>query len=128
MSLKSDVSPEAYQSTSKLSNESTFNSSSKIDSPMKHTKFAKGQCIFKGELGDIYSGLSLDTGEIIAIKKIDMNTKDSEQKNEKLKFLDKVLSLKHKNLINIMTYQETSSPESNIFFHLEIDLILEFCN
>ena len=112
MSLKSDVSPEGFKSISKMSNESTFNSTPKINSLIKHSSFAKGQCIFKSELGDIYSGLCLDTGEIIAIKSIGLNSKDNEIKSQKLKFLDKILSLKHKNLINIMTYQESDSPGS----------------
>ena len=87
----------------------------KINNPPKQTKFVKGHSIYKGEYGEIYSGLSLETGEIIAIKTIDLNYLNETQKNEKYKSLEKISSMKHKNLINIMKIQEAQNSDSNYF-------------
>ena len=97
---------------------------SKMNSSFKQIKFVKGQCIYKGDYGEIFSGLSLDTGEIIAIKTLNLGNLNESQKKEKYKSLEKMFSLKHKNLINIMTLQETDNTYRNLFnLNLEIDLI-----
>jgi hypothetical protein len=112
LTFKSESTPDNTKSISKFNNESTMNTISKILSPIKSNRFAKGQCIYKGELCEIFSGLSLETGEIIAMKTINLNYTNEIQRYEKYSMVDKLLNLKHKNLINIMTIQETGTPNS----------------
>ena len=45
-----------------------------------NVEFRKGECIGSGKLGAVYSGLSTNTGEIVAIKSVKLNKGSSLQK------------------------------------------------
>lgn len=86
-------------------------------------EFIKGEFIGKGKLGTVYSGLSLNTGEIVAIKSINLK----EQLNKEKQILDineavkKYGDLRHKNVIKYICTQPSTNPS-------QIDIICEFCN
>lgn len=85
--------------------------------------FVKGQCIGSGVFGQVFSGLSLSTGEIVAIKTIkfsgDKTIIDIQKQNIR-ESVQKLSQLKHKNIIKYMCTQEHKNDE--------IDLIIEYCN
>jgi serine/threonine protein kinase len=81
-------------------------------------EFIKGQCIGTGNIGSVYSGLSLITGEIVAIKSIKINSQ--QQANEIIIAVQKLSELKHRNIIKYVSTQMTNEQE--------IDIILEYCN
>jgi serine/threonine protein kinase len=99
-----------------------FRSSFSVQMPQDSPKYIKGQCIGSGFFGQVYSGLSLNTGEIVAIKTIkfsgDMKTIEFKKHNIRESVI-MLSQLKHKN-IKYMCTQETSKDE--------IDLIVEYCN
>lgn len=86
-------------------------------------EYIKGECIGTGKLGSVYSGLSLNTGEIVAIKSVRLNNNQNKEKQ----ILDineavyKIGRLNHKNIIKYICTQCSENPE-------EIDVICEFCN
>jgi serine/threonine protein kinase len=100
-----------------------FRSTISVQKPQDSPKYIKGQCIGSGFFGQVYSGLSLNTGEIVAIKTIkfngDMKTIEFKKQNIRESVI-KLSHLKHKNIIKYMCTQETSKDE--------IDLIVEYCN
>ena len=107
-----------------FSNEkSGFNSSN--NSPNK--EFVRGEFISEGLIGNVYSGLSLDTGKIVVIKHIEYNKllKTSDLSiiedckkclidNFKKKFVQK--NLKHENINTYLTVQESDENKENCKF------------
>jgi serine/threonine protein kinase len=85
---------------------------------MSSPEFIKGQCIGTGNIGRVYSGLSLNTGEIVAIKSIKINSQ--QQADEIDQAVKKFSELKHKNIIKYIATQISNDEE--------IDIILEYCN
>ena len=96
------------------------NSIQKVDNS---PQFIKGQCIGSGFYGQVFSGLSLITGEIVAIKNIKFSGDQSIiniQKQNVRDSVSKLTQLKHKNVIKHICIQELANDE--------IDLIIEYCN
>lgn len=89
----------------------------------QNQEFIKGQCIGTGKLGSVYSGLSLNTGEIVAIKSIKLNDSNCVQKQiyDINEAVEKIGQLKHKNIIKYICTQ----PGENVN---EIEIIFEYCN
>jgi mitogen-activated protein kinase kinase kinase len=86
-------------------------------------QYLKGQVIGSGFSGQVFSGLSLNTGEIVAIKTVKFTGDKTLIELQKQNVRDSVLQLsqlKHKNVIKYMCTQESNEDE--------IDLIFENCN
>jgi serine/threonine protein kinase len=81
-------------------------------------EYIKGQCIGTGNIGSVYSGLSLNTGEIVAIKSIRLNSQKQVEAIENA--VKKFSELKHQNIIKYLSTQLSNDEE--------IDIILEYCN
>ena len=108
-----------YSFFSKTNNILRSRSIKKPDDP----KYIKGEFIGSGFLGNIYSGLSLNTGEIVAIKKIKCTgdkAKIDKQKQNIRDCVSKLSLLKHKNIIKYMGVEDSSTDE--------LELIFEYCN
>jgi mitogen-activated protein kinase kinase kinase len=92
--------------------------------PKYNFEYIKGEHIGSGKLGRVYSGLSLNTGEIVAIKCVTLDLKKEIEKQ----ILDineavyKIGQLDHKNIIKYLCTQPSSSNPD------EIEVISEFCN
>jgi RIO-like serine/threonine protein kinase len=85
-------------------------------------EYIKGECIGSGTLSSVYSGLSINTGEIVAIKSIKLTPEIMEQQiNEINDAVGKLSKLQHKNIIKYISTQPSELPG-------EIDIILEYCN
>lgn len=86
-------------------------------------EFKKGECIGVGKLGSVYSGLSINTGEIVAIKSVKLNKDTSIQKQiyDINEAVEKLNGLNHKNIIKYMSTQPSEQID-------QIDIIFEFCN
>jgi hypothetical protein len=89
----------------------------------KNLEFIKGECIGTGKLGSVYSGLNTNTGEIVAIKSINLNSDKSIRKQifEINEAVEKLSQLKHKNIIKYICTQPSEKET-------ELDIIFEFCN
>jgi serine/threonine protein kinase len=88
-------------------------------------EFVKGTCIGQGIMSNVYSGLSMKTGILVAIKTVKLKlTKNEPEKMSKeiIKAVENISKLEHKNIIKYLTTQIT--PEKSD----EIDIILEYCN
>jgi len=84
-------------------------------------EFVNGEEIAKGTFGTIYSGLSKNTGAIVAIKRVGVQNK-SIQKLIKLE-IKKLSKIEHPNLLKYIGVQCNS--ESN---NEELEIISEYCN
>lgn len=86
-------------------------------------EFIKGQFIGTGRLGCVYSGLSVNTGEIVAIKSIKLNKSADYQKQIFAinQAVEKLSQLQHKNIIRYICTQPSENND-------EIDIIFEYCN
>lgn len=89
----------------------------------QNLEFIKGSLIGTGKIGSVYSGLSINTGEIVAIKSVKLNRNSHLQKQifQINEAVEKLAELKHKNIIKYMCTQPSESD-------YEIDIILEYCN
>lgn len=90
------------------------------------SEFMKGQCIGEGYYSSVFFGLSINTGEIIAIQKIFLskfkNISDVEAEIKKLNNCVYHLSqLNHNNIIKHFRTQSSDSSDA-------VEIILEFCN
>jgi mitogen-activated protein kinase kinase kinase len=97
-------------------------------SPMKNNKkknleFIKGELIGSGQFSSLYSGLSINTGEIVAIKVVKLNKKTNliKQISDVNKAVGKLGELNHKNIIKYICIQPTENTD-------EIEIIFEYCN
>lgn len=85
--------------------------------------WAKGQCISEKESIKVYSGLSLITGEIVAIKTFKLNK--YQDLNNHIEGINKAVkqlsSLRHRNIVNYITSQKGDAED-------EVDVIFEYCN
>jgi len=92
--------------------------------PKYNFEYIKGEYIGSGKLGRVYSGLSLNTGEIVAIKCVTLDLKKDIEKQ----ILDineavyNIGQLNHKNIIKYLSTQPSSNNPD------EIEVISEFCN
>jgi serine/threonine protein kinase len=85
-------------------------------------EFIKGECIGSGALSSVYSGLSINTGEIVAIKSVKLICEDvEEQVNRINEAVYKLSQLQHKNIIKFISTQPSEKPG-------EMDIVLEYCN
>ena len=87
-----------------------------------HEDFMKGEFKGKGRYGSVYSGLCDVSGEIIAIKILD--NVPQEKINEILFSIEKLYSLYHKNLINVIKLKDPGTLDENG----ALSIIYELCN
>jgi serine/threonine protein kinase len=86
-------------------------------------EFIKGECIGSGKLGSVYSGLSLNTGKIVAIKSVKLNNMEIRERQiyDINQAVYKIGQLNHKNIIKYICTQPSENAD-------EVDVICEFCN
>jgi serine/threonine protein kinase len=82
-------------------------------------EFKRGQYIGSGRLGRVYSGLSMNTGEIVAIKTIKIC--NINRVIDVVKAVERLCLLNHR---NILKYRGTQVGQEED----EVDIITEFCN
>ena len=87
-----------------------------------HEDFMKGEFKGKGRYGSVYSGLCDVSGEIIAIKILD--NVPQEKINEIVFSIEKLYSLYHKNLINVIKLKDPGTLDENG----ALSIIYELCN
>ncbi len=80
-------------------------------------RWIRGELIGKGSYGRVYLGCNANTGEIIAVKQVELPKKQFEQTNQQmevanaLKFESETLKdLEHPRIVRYLGYEE--SPES----------------
>ncbi|KAG1473080.1 hypothetical protein G6F56_001157 [Rhizopus delemar] len=78
-----------------------------------HSVYALGKSIGKGQFGEVFGGLNMDTGEYVAIKRIKRNQMDCDDMNE-------VGVLKHLNHEHIVRYKGFSKDR------MYVNIILEY--
>lgn len=87
-------------------------------------KWVKGQLIGKGTFGRVYLGMNLTTGELLAVKQVEVNPKAAGQDKEKMRELVKALdieidTMQHLDHPNIVTYLGCERKEFSISIFLE---------
>ncbi|KAF2815447.1 Pkinase-domain-containing protein [Mytilinidion resinicola] len=87
-------------------------------------KWMKGQLIGKGTFGRVYLGMNITTGELIAVKQVEVNPKIAGQDKVKMKELVKSLDLEidtmqHLDHPNIVQYLGCERKEYSISIFLE---------
>jgi serine/threonine protein kinase len=90
--------------------------------PRNTFEYIKGECIGAGPLSSVYSGLSINTGEIVAIKSVKLNSENPQEQIQEInQAVYKISQLQHRNIIK---YISTQPSEING----EVDIVLEYCN
>lgn len=87
-------------------------------------KWMKGQLIGKGTFGRVYLGMNITTGELIAVKQVEVNAKAAGQDKDKIKELVKSLdqeidTMQHLDNPNIVQYLGCERKEYSISIFLE---------
>ncbi|KAF2868941.1 hypothetical protein BDV95DRAFT_609203 [Massariosphaeria phaeospora] len=87
-------------------------------------KWMKGQLIGKGTFGRVYLGMNITTGELIAVKQVEVNAKAAGQDKDKIKELVKSLdqeidTMQHLDHANIVQYLGCERKEYSISIFLE---------
>jgi mitogen-activated protein kinase kinase kinase len=87
-------------------------------------KWMKGQLIGKGTFGRVYLGMNITTGELIAVKQVEVNPKAAGQDKDKIKELVKSLdqeidTMQHLDHPNIVQYLGCERKEYSISIFLE---------
>lgn len=87
-------------------------------------KWMKGQLIGKGTFGRVYLGMNITTGELIAVKQVEVNAKAAGSDKEKIKELVKSLdqeidTMQHLDHPNIVQYLGCERKEYSISIFLE---------
>ncbi|KAF2257500.1 hypothetical protein CC78DRAFT_588475 [Lojkania enalia] len=87
-------------------------------------KWMKGQLIGKGTFGRVYLGMNITTGELIAVKQVEVNPKaagsDKEKMKELVKSLDQEIdTMQHLDNPNIVQYLGCERKEYSISIFLE---------
>jgi hypothetical protein len=87
-------------------------------------KWMKGQLIGKGTFGRVYLGMNITTGELIAVKQVEVNAKAAGNDKEKIKELVKSLdqeidTMQHLDHPNIVQYLGCERKEYSISIFLE---------
>ncbi|KAF2732820.1 MAP kinase [Polyplosphaeria fusca] len=87
-------------------------------------KWMKGQLIGKGTFGRVYLGMNITTGELIAVKQVEVNAKAAGSDKDKIKELVKSLdqeidTMQHLDNPNIVQYLGCERKEYSISIFLE---------
>ena len=87
-------------------------------------KWMKGQLIGKGTFGRVYLGMNITTGELIAVKQVEVNAKAAGSDKDKIKALVKSLdqeidTMQHLDHPNIVQYLGCERKEYSISIFLE---------
>jgi len=87
-------------------------------------KWMKGQLIGKGTFGRVYLGMNITTGELIAVKQVEVNPKAAGSDKDKVKELVKSLdieidTMQHLDHPNIVQYLGCEKKEYSISIFLE---------
>ncbi|KAF1808115.1 hypothetical protein P152DRAFT_406111 [Eremomyces bilateralis CBS 781.70] len=87
-------------------------------------KWMKGQLIGKGTFGRVYLGMNMTTGELIAVKQVEVNTKaagsDKERMKEMMRSLDtEIETMQHLDHPNIVSYLGCERKDFSISIFLE---------
>jgi len=87
-------------------------------------KWVKGQLIGKGTFGRVYLGMNTTTGELLAVKQVEINPKHFGQDKDKVKELVKSLdseidTMQHLDHVNIVQYLGCERKEYSISIFLE---------
>ncbi|KAK5201990.1 mitogen-activated protein kinase kinase kinase, partial [Cryomyces antarcticus] len=87
-------------------------------------KWVKGQLIGKGTFGRVYLGMNTTTGELLAVKQVEVNPKtagtDKDKIREMVKALDQEIdTMQHLDHVNIVQYLGCERKEYSISIFLE---------
>jgi len=87
-------------------------------------KWVKGQLIGKGSFGRVYLGMNTTTGELLAVKQVEINPKhyghDKDKVKEMVKSLDSEIdTMQHLDHVNIVQYLGCERKEYSISIFLE---------
>ena len=87
-------------------------------------KWVKGQLIGKGTFGRVYLGMNTTTGELLAVKQVEVNPRAAGQDKEKIKAMVKALdqeidTMQHLDHVNIVQYLGCERKEYSISIFLE---------
>jgi RIO-like serine/threonine protein kinase len=97
----------------------------KITHKIQSLEFVKGELIGCGSFSSVYSGLSMLSGEIVAVKcqkflKIKSESFET-QKNKIIEIIPILKELNHENIVKYFCTQQNDKDD-------EIEIITEFCN
>ncbi|EON65158.1 STE/STE11/BCK1 protein kinase [Coniosporium apollinis CBS 100218] len=87
-------------------------------------RWVKGQLIGKGTFGRVYLGMNVTTGELIAVKQVEVNPKAAGQDKDKMREMVKALdqeidTMQHLDHVNIVQYLGCERKEYSISIFLE---------
>jgi mitogen-activated protein kinase kinase kinase len=87
-------------------------------------KWMKGQLIGKGTFGRVYLGMNMTTGELIAVKQVEVNIKSAGQDKDKIREMVRALdieidTMQHLDHANIVSYLGCERKEYSISIFLE---------
>jgi len=87
-------------------------------------KWVKGQLIGKGTFGKVYLGMNTTTGELLAVKQVEVNPRSAGQDKDKMREMVKALdseidTMQHLDHVNIVQYLGCERKEYSISIFLE---------
>ena len=99
-------------------------SSKTIPQRQQTFKWVKGELIGKGTFGRVYLGMNTTTGELLAVKQVEVNPRAAGQDKEKMREMVKALdqeidTMQHLDHINIVQYLGCERKEYSISIFLE---------
>ncbi|KAI9293815.1 kinase-like protein [Neoconidiobolus thromboides FSU 785] len=81
------------------------------------TQYQLGDCLGKGQFGSVYKALNMQTGQITAVKRIDLDGRSKVEAESLMGEVDLLKSLSHVRIVNYLGYVQSESC---------LDIILEF--
>jgi mitogen-activated protein kinase kinase kinase len=104
--------------------DSTFSGQGPTPQRQATFKWMKGQLIGKGTFGRVYLGMNMTTGELIAVKQVEVNAKAAGQDKEKIKEMVRALdieieTMQHLDHPNVVSYLGCERKEYSISIFLE---------
>ncbi|KAJ9072535.1 Protein kinase of the Mitotic Exit Network [Entomophthora muscae] len=88
-------------------------------------QYQLGDCIGKGQFGSVYKALNLQTGQIVAVKRVDLDGRSKEEIESLMGEVDLLKSLSHVRVVNYEGYVKTEVSLNIVLEYVENGSLLQ---
>ncbi|KAJ9082101.1 Protein kinase of the Mitotic Exit Network, variant 2 [Entomophthora muscae] len=88
-------------------------------------QYQLGDCIGKGQFGSVYKALNLHTGQIVAVKRVDLDGRSKEEIESLMGEVDLLKSLSHVRVVNYEGYVKTEASLNIVLEYVENGSLLQ---